>query len=310
MWATSQNPKVMVQGKHYMTFVALVLPKIALSLGKEEILIKEIMEENKVEEDDSTDMVTEKKKDEVEVPVVKATKESEPQAQGKIKPPEEKETPNNTSASHKVNPVSESDGVNSTVERLQKGVEERLQLMTNQLEASIKLQQSAEAKIEELTKKVEVLNNNVEEVKVKVIIVEKVASETSKEVKQMAASCPEVLKLEEDFKKQKEAVDKILNIALNMEKKLNNLREKYSSPELKEKQVSVEDDIIEVAEKKGIMFTSSVALPLRLDEIEKATDSNIKKVKTYRVIENKTATDPDLHLNNVMILGICGCNSN
>ena len=82
--------------------------------------------------------------------------------------------------------------------------------------------------------------------------------------------------------------------------KMVDIRNKYLPPEPQDKEVIDTTEIIKVSVKKGIMFSSSVAMPLRLDEIEKATDSTIKKVKTYRVIENKEATDPDLHLNNVM----------
>ena len=120
VWTTSQNPKVMVQGKHYMTFVDLVLPKIALSLGKEESLIKEIMEKRKVEEDGSTNMITEKKKEEEEVLVVKDSGDSEPQTQGNLKPPEEKEMEKekhvDKDASRKKTAVPDSDEINSTVE--------------------------------------------------------------------------------------------------------------------------------------------------------------------------------------------------
>ena len=301
VWATSQDPKVMVQGKHYMTFVALVLPKIALSLGKEETKIKEIMEEKRLEEDDNIKMTTEKEKDEIE-----PTKESVPEAKEKPKQSQgknvEKELLDNKEVSPKETPVSipETGEINSTVERLQKGVEERLENMTKQLEISIKLQQIAETKIEELTKNITILNNDVKEVNVKVGNVEKFVSDTSKEVKEMAAVFPAVLKMEEDFKKQKESVNKILEVALKMEVKLNDLKNKYSTKEPKDKEEEDKTEIIEVAQKKGIMFSSSVAMPLRLDEIEKATDSTIKKVKTFRVIENKSAIDPDLHLNNVM----------
>ena len=117
-----------MQGKHYMTFVALVLPKIALSLGKEESLIKEIMEKRKVEEDGSTNMITEKKKEEEEVLVVKDSGDSEPQTQGNIKPPEEKEMEKekhvDKDASRKKTAVPDSDEINSTVEIFQKGVEQ------------------------------------------------------------------------------------------------------------------------------------------------------------------------------------------
>ena len=57
-----------------------------------------------------------------------------------------------------------------------------------------------------------------------------------------------------------------------------------------------EAEIVEVKEKKGVLFTSSVASKLDIEMLEKATDSKVDIVRTYRIQENKTAQDPTLYL--------------
>ena len=48
------------------------------------------------------------------------------------------------------------------------------------------------------------------------------------------------------------------------------------------------------------MFTSSVAMPLKLKDLEEVTDSKIEKVKTYTIFPNNTAKDPKLHLDDMI----------
>ena len=57
VWTDSKDPSVMIQGKHHIPFVALVLPKIAMSIGKKEDEIRTIM----VKQDDSENNILELK---------------------------------------------------------------------------------------------------------------------------------------------------------------------------------------------------------------------------------------------------------
>ena len=50
VWTDSLNPSVMIQGKHHIPFVALVLPKIAMSIGRKEDEIRAIMEKQDTSE--------------------------------------------------------------------------------------------------------------------------------------------------------------------------------------------------------------------------------------------------------------------
>ena len=107
--------------------------------------------------------------------------------------------------------------------------------------------------------------------------------------------------MEEGWKENNNKVDHLLKTVLSLEKHMHNLRSVAASSLSSKKETESESiEVIEVAKKKGIMFTSSVGMPLKLDALEEVTNSDIKKVKTFRVLENKTSDDPELHLNKMI----------
>ena len=48
------------------------------------------------------------------------------------------------------------------------------------------------------------------------------------------------------------------------------------------------------------MFCSSVAMPLKLKNLEEATDSKIERVKTYRILDKPSDKNPEFHLSNMV----------
>ena len=145
------------------------------------------------------------------------------------------------------------------------------------------------------------LSNKVEDVNVKIDKIDNTTSETSVNVKVMASENQLLKKLEEGWKENNNTVNNILQTVLNLEKKMKYLQSIATNSLASKKEAESEKaEIIEVDKKKGIMFTSSVGMPLKLDALEKATNSDIKKVKTYRIMENKSSDDPELQLNNMI----------
>ena len=143
------------------------------------------------------------------------------------------------------------------------------------------------------------MNSKVEEVLVKV---EKVDITTTEIVKGVTEN-KDLLRLEEGWKKQWEKVDTLMTTVLKMEKQMENMKRIVSKHTTKEPSEEVE--AVEKAEeveikRAGIMFSSSVAMPLKLKNLEEATDSKIDRVKTYRILDKPSARDPDFHLSNMV----------
>ena len=61
-----------------------------------------------------------------------------------------------------------------------------------------------------------------------------------------------------------------------------------------------ETEIIEVKGKKGIIFTSSVASNMDMDMFEKATNSKVEVIKTYKIKKKDDAIDAELHLKDMV----------
>ena len=87
-----------------------------------------------------------------------------------------------------------------------------------------------------------------------------------------------------------------------LENTLRRIEERFSIGRMKEikKPETKEDEIIVVKEKKGILFTSSVASKLDIEMLEKTTDSKIEVIKTYRIQRKEDGIDPELYLKNMV----------
>ena len=349
VWPDSKDPSVMVQGKHHIPFVALVLPKIAMSIGKKEDEIRAIMDKQDYSEvlvlavkdplkdasgetDPSkekaleksvvteerkslTEKVLEKEDESSQEKVIEEDTEPEkedPKTDKKKKKKDlsvkEKEPPSNSellkekkSTDDKASKEKRTDleEVGFTINRLEKGMEKRFQDLVNTLASSLEIQKKGEAKVAELSEQVKSMNSKVEEVLVKVDKVDITTTETIK----IVTENKDLLHLEEGWKKQREKVDSLLTTVLKMEKQMKNMINIVSKHTTKEPSEEVE--AVEKAEdvetkRAGIMFSSSVAMPLKLKNLEEATDSKIDRVKTYRILDKSSAKDPDFHLSNMV----------
>ena len=92
-------------------------------------------------------------------------------------------------------------------------------------------------------------------------------------------------------------VDTLENTIKRIQEKVSvEINKDSKKPETKE------TEIIEVKGKKGVIFTSSVASKMDMDMFEKATDSKVEVIKTYRIHKNYDVKvkDPKLHLKNMV----------
>ena len=284
LYPSCSEPKVLVQGKLYMQFVTQVLPRMAMSLGKDKAKVKAILGGEGVKETedkqkgDGNDLNT----------VNDSIKRLEKAFMEKME----------VSVKYQMATQGELKEVKSEMQALKKEMENFKEstpvVAQPQGFGSV---QSLTTKIENSTKEI---NSKIEEVKVSVKKVEEITQETSKDVKKIISGSEEVMK---QFAKLHSELDTI-NQSLVRSRLLVGTSQPQSSPTLVVAEVATqEEEVVEVAEvkqRKGILFTSSIGKYIDMAKLEKETNSKVEKVMTYRIEEKKDSPDPEAFVENMV----------
>ena len=260
LFPSCAEPKVMVQGKLYLHFVTQTLPKLALSLGKSKSKIKAILGSDEEVKD-----------------ITKKKQESESDA-------------------------SDLNTVNESIKRLEKAFLEKInaskeyQVSTQAELKEVKaVVESLKKEVETMTKSVPEIKSKIDEVKVSVQNVETVTKETAKEVKEIKESYGGLSNM---FAKLHSELDTIQQ-SLARSSQLVRDQSPASPTKVQEEEVAIqeEEEVVVVKQRRGIIFTSSVAREIDIEQLEKETNSKIEKVETYRIKEKKEGCrNPESHV--------------
>ena len=276
-YPTTTIPRVCVQGTQYLAFLTIDLPKMAKSVQevcgqieqvKEPVKEQDNKAEHTQEKNPAKEPVTEKTPAKEAVKEKTAVKEREP-----IKKSDSPEVQGEVAA----------ETTNQVIERLQIALVEKMSMMEAKLTISLEKQAEIKTTVDTLITDVKVLKQNTESSKKEIISkIEEVKvfnkSEWDKKVNDILAAA-------KGIQKNIDSMKSIIN-----KQKPTNKEGKEDTPE------NVE--VIEIQKKKreGILFHSSVTKGIDIERLEKTTDSKITLVKTSRIFEDGTSTNPLLYL--------------
>ena len=286
LYPSCSEPKVLVQGKLYLHFVTQVLPRMALSLGKDNTQIKAILG-GEVEEPEVKEAENSKKCDNSDMNTVNnSIKRLEIAFMEKME----------ASVQYQVATQKELKGMKAEVETLK----EEVKSMNNS--APRVAQPQGEGSVQTLSSKIETstkeIKSKIDELKTSVKKVEETTMETFKDVKKLRTSHDEVMSLITKLHSRLDPIQESLSrssLLVNGESPASSkVQEEVATP------VEEEVEVVQVRQRKGIIFTSSVARELNIEQFEKDTKSKVEKVETYRIKPKEKCKDPEAHVSSMV----------
>ena len=294
--------KLLVQGSYYLQFVTHILPKIATTLGKPPPDIARILSEEDV---------TEKEK-------VKTSEDPSKQSKEPTKDMAEKDIILEEGEEAAVNIV-DPNSAGQAIQRIETSFINHFKLLDNRLKSSIDKQMKAETKIDALTTEVTALKEKLAD-PIKEEHIEKIISNIETVQTKVGTSTTEIKTKIEEVKSSVKVVDgKLIKVSKDFDEFMSDVKEETVLDKMKTmlekvskleahlakltklystKASTTEPEPVKVDEKlkvrKGIVFTDSTGENIDKERIEKATSSEIKIVKTVRILNNPK--DPESFL--------------
>jgi len=271
--------KVLVQGKLYLHFVTQVLPRMALSLGKDKAQVKAILggeEKEKVEEKEEETPVEKEKGD-------KKCEDSDMNTVNDSIKRLEKAFIEKLEASNEYQVASQAElkEVKAVLKALKEEVntlKESDPKVPQPIGSVQSLSTKIEASAQEIKSKIEEVQQNVEKVV-------GITTETASDVKKISSSYEDIKKVMSEAHSKLD----IIHQSLTRSSRLVGGQPPASPTKVQEEEVvaTLEEEVVEVKQRKGIIFTSSLARELDIKQFEKETNSKVEKIETYRIKEKK-----------------------
>ena len=267
------GPKFMVQGTHGLSFVTMVLPEIAESLGKPEA-------EEEKEDNNETDSA-EKTAEEAE--------SAETSKDSTI--PDETNKPDGTDKLDQTqtevsNPNSDKD----MFKRLQDNLITQLSTMNNTLTSSLEKQKQLETKVDDLKTEVKSLKEKVETSK------EETKTKIDEVETRVLTAINDKKSVQIDFLKAgwKENKDKLKSMNDTVDNLMTRLNDMFSlvgrNTPFPGTLGSKQDEVVEVKKikvRKGIIFTDSIGSEIDIERFEKTTSSKVEVIETNSVLQTE-----------------------